>query len=481
VTSPARRRSPPALQACLRVVFTIRLRPAFALALAVAAGLTAPAITVAESPAPPLVLRAARLLDGTGSDLRRNVAVVIKDGRIERVAAAGGFQPPPGASTIDLGDVTLVPGLIDCHVHLTMEITRSWEFESVKGTPADAALLGAVSAMKTLRAGFTTVRNLGDRGGESVALRNAIDRGLLPGPRVLTARRMLSITGGHGDWSGGFRPGLSLLGLDPPEAGLCDSPDACRAAVRTQVKYGADVIKISATGGVLSSGDEIGARQFSDEELKAIVSEAHLLGRKVAAHAHGTSGIKAAVLAGVDSIEHGSILDDETIRLMKERGTVLVPTLMAGETVEAAARAGTLPDFAVSKALAVRPKMVSSFRRAVAAGVRIAFGTDSSVSPHGKNAHEFELMVQGGMTPGAALKAATSTAAALLGREAEIGTITEGKAADLVAVPGDPLRDVSVLLRPVAVFQAGREVDLGAAPAPRTASPSAPAASSSQR
>ena len=464
----------------LRAALVVCVRPALAVALAWAAA-SAPGLRAAEPPAPPLVLRAARLLDGTGSDPRKNVAVVIRDGRIDRVAAAGGFEPPPGASTVDLGDVTLVPGFIDCHVHLTMEITRGWELQAVKGTPADAALFGAVSAQKTLRAGFTTVRNLGDQGGESVALRNAIDRGLLPGPRIVTARRMLSITGGHGDWSGGFRPGLSLLGLDPPEAGLCDSADACRAAVRTQVKYGADVIKISATGGVLSAGDEIGARQFSDEELRAIVSEAHLLGRKVAAHAHGTAGIKAAVLAGVDSIEHGSILDDEAIRLMKEKGTVLVPTLMAGETVEAAARAGSLPDFAVSKALVVRPKMTDSFRRAVAAGVRIAFGTDSAVSPHGKNAHEFELMVQGGLSPGDALKAATGTAAALLGREADFGTIAAGRAADLVAVPGDPLKDISVLLRPVAVFQAGREVDLGVPPAPRTTTPAAPAGASARQ
>ena len=480
--SSARRTLRRALVACLGAARGLPVGAAFVVALfGTLVASPARAADAAAGPAPALVVRAARLFDGAGSDLRRNVAVVIRDGRIERVASADGFQPPPGASTVDLGDVTLLPGLIDCHVHLSMELTRGWELQAVKGTPADAALVGVVGAQKTLRAGFTTVRNLGDAGGESVALRNAIDRGMLPGPRIVTARHMLSITGGHGDWNGGFRPGLTLLGFDPAEAGLCDSPDACRAAVRTQVKYGADVIKISATGGVLSAGDEIGARQFSDEELRAIVSEAHLLGRKVAAHAHGTAGLKAAVLAGVDSIEHGSILDDEAIRLMKERGTALVPTLMAGETVEAGARAGTLPDFAVAKALVVRPKMVDSFRRAAAAGVRIAFGTDSAVSPHGKNAHEFELMVQGGMTPVAALKAATKTAAELLGREAEIGTIAAGKVADLVAVPGDPLRDISVVQRPVAVFQAGREVDLGVPPAPRTTTPAAPAGASARQ
>jgi len=201
-------------------------------------------------------------------------------------------------------------------------------------------------------------------------------------------------------------------------------------------------------------------RGSDDAELSAIVTEAHQLGKKVAAHAHGTAGIKAAVKAGVDSIEHGSILDDEAIRLMKEHGTFLVPTLLAGETVEAAAKSGSLPEFAVQKALAVRPKMTDSFRRAAAAGVKIAFGTDSAVSPHGKNAREFALMVQGGMTPAAAIVAATRNAAELLGR-GDIGTIVPGKVADLVAVPGDPLQDVSVLAKPVAVFQAGREVPLG--------------------
>ncbi|HET8948692.1 MAG TPA: amidohydrolase family protein, partial [Candidatus Polarisedimenticolia bacterium] len=250
----------------------------------------APAAPDSETGAP-LLLHAGRLVDGTGGASRQDVAVLVRNGRIDQVAAWKGFNAPAGARTVDLTSATLVPGFIDCHVHLTMEVTRGWEIEPVKGTAADAALLGAVSALKTLRAGFTTVRNLGDRDGESVALRNALDRGLFPGPRLLTARRMLSITGGHGDWNNGFRPDLTLAGLRPEEAGVCDSPDACVAAVRTQVKYGADVIKISATGGVLSAGDEIGARQFSDEELRAIVSEAHLLGRKVAAHAHGTAGI----------------------------------------------------------------------------------------------------------------------------------------------------------------------------------------------
>ncbi len=324
---------------------------------------------------------------------------------------------------------------------------------------------GGRSLLRTLRAGFTTVRDVGDLGGASVPLRNAIASGLVPGPRMLTAREMLSITGGHGDGGNHFRPDLRWAGTTPLERGICDSPDACREAVRYQVKYGADLIKICATGGVLSSGDAIGARQFSDDELRAIVSEAHALGRKVAAHAHGTDGIKAAVLAGVDSIEHGSILDGEAIRLMKEHGTYLVPTLMAGETVYNRAREGQIPAFAQAKALALFPMVQASFRKAVAARVKVAFGTDSAVSPHGENAHEFELMVAAGMTPMEAIVAATRTAADLLGLAKDVGTVEPGKFADLVAVDGDPLESIAVLRKPVAVIKEGTPVDL-ARPSP---------------
>jgi len=422
---------------------------------------TAPAAAPAAAQA--IYVRAGVLIDGTGAAPRKDAGIVIIGGRIASVGPWSSAQPPQGARIVDLSSDTVLPGFIDCHVHLTMEVGKGWEVEAIRTTPSDAAILGTVNALRTLRAGFTTVRNVGDRGGESVALRNAIDRGLVPGPRMLTAREMLSITGGHGDFSDGFRPGLTLGGAEPLGNGICDSPDACRAAVRYQVKYGADLIKISATGGVLSPGDEIGARQFSDGELAAIVEEAHMLGRKVAAHAHGTAGIKAAVRAGVDSIEHGSILDDEAIALMKEHGTFLVPTLLAGETVDARARAGTLPEFAVAKALKVRPLMQGSFKKAVAAGVKIAFGTDSSVSPHGQNAREFSLMVHAGMAPMDAIVAATRNAAELLGRSADVGTIETGRFADLVAVHGDPLKEIAVLETPVAVLQAGLAVDLGAA------------------
>lgn len=426
---------------------------------------TAPAASALEAQAAVVYISAGRLIDGTGAAPRLDVAILVRDGRIEAVQPARSLPAPAGARTIDLSGRTVLPGLIDCHDHLTMELHQGWEWQEVTDTPADAAIAGTVYALRTLQAGFTTVRDVGDLGGASVPLRNAIESGLVAGPRMLVARAMLSITGGHGDGGNHFRPDLRWAGTTPLERGICDSPDLCRQAVRYQVKYGADLIKISATGGVLSSGDAIGARQFSDDELRAIVSEAHALGRKVAAHAHGTDGIKAAILAGVDSIEHGSMLDDEAIRLMKERGTYLVPTLMAGETVHNRAREGRIPAFASAKALALFPLVQASFKKAVAARVKVAFGTDSAVSPHGENAHEFELMVAAGMTPMETIVAATRTAADLLGLAKDVGTVEPGKFADLVAVDGDPLESIAVLKTPVAVIKGGVPVDL-ARPSP---------------
>ena len=440
------------------------LAGAFAL-LALAAGRTAPALASGPGPEPAVTcLHAGVLIDGTGRTPGRDMGLVVKGDRIVEVAPWSRLTRPPGATVVDLSDKTVLPGLIDSHVHLSMTLGPGWEMAPVKIGAADAAILATVNAAKTLRAGFTTVRNLGDRDGETVALRNAVDGGVVPGPHVLTARCMLSMTGGHGDWTNGFQPGVVID--DAATSGICDSAEACRAMVRIQVKYGADVIKLSATGGVLSAGDAVGARQFSDEELAAIVTEAHALGRRVAAHAHGTDGIKAAVRAGVDSIEHGSILDDDAARLMKEHGTYLVPTLLAGETVEARARSGGVPAWAVEKALAVPPLMRASFRRAVKAGVKVAFGTDSGVSEHGHNAREFELMVASGMAPMDAIVAATHNAAALLGVDNDRGTIEVGKRADLVAVAGDPLADVGVLAHPVAIFKDGRPVEPAAPPAP---------------
>ena len=431
-----------------------------AVAVLLAAG---PAATAAAGPGAPdlLYVRVGLLIDGTGAPPRRDMAILVKGDRIEAIDSQKALAKPEGARDLDLSGRAVVPGLIDCHDHLTFVVDADWKWRPVLRTTADEAILGTVNARATLRAGFTTVRNVGDSDGTSVALRRAVETGLVEGPRIVTARAILSITGGHADSLNAFRPDLEIAGRTGVATGICDSPDECRAAVRYQVKYGADLIKIAATGGVLSSGDELGARQFSDEELRAIVGEAHALGRKVAAHAHGTAGIKAAVQAGVDSIEHGSILDDEAVRMMKEHGTYLVPTLMAGESVYTSARNGRLPDYSIAKALAVWPLMQQSFRKARAAGVKIAFGTDTAVTPHGQNAHEFELLVQFGMTPMEAIVAATRSAADLLGRSKDLGTLEPGRYADFVAVEGDPTRDVSLLKKPFAVVKGGRVVDLG--------------------
>ncbi len=433
------------------------------LCLALAAALTAtPAFAAAAEPPPHLLyIKADLLIDGTGGTPRRDVAILVRGDRIEKIDTPKALPRPDGAELLDLSGKTVLPGLIDCHDHLTLNVKKGWEYEPVLRTQVDAGIAGTVYALRTLRAGFTTVRNVGDGGGASVSLRRAIEEGLIEGPRIVTARAMLSITGGHGDDFNAFRPDLRVAGAGKIESGVCDSPDECRAAVRYQVKYGADLIKIAATGGVLSAGDELGARQFSDDELRALIGEAHALGRKVAAHAHGTAGIKAAVLAGIDSIEHGSILDDEAVRLMKEHGTFLVPTLMAGEAVYTRAKSGQLPEYSIAKGLAIWPMMQQSFRKAHEAGVKIAFGTDTGVTPHGENAHEFELLVANGMKPMEAIVAATRSAAALLGRDKDLGTVELGKLADLAAFDGDPTGDVSVLKKPVAVVKGGRPVDLG--------------------
>lgn len=409
----------------------------------------------AQSPAPKItVIKAARMFDGKSAQLIDNAVVVIEGDRIKD--AGSGLAVPAGAEVIDLGDATLLPGLIDCHVHLTMQLTGDWPNAPVRQTAADAAIASTVFARRTLDAGFTTVRNVGASDFVDIALAKAIDSGEVSGPRMIAAGHAIGITGGHGD-ANGFRPGLITLG---PEEGVANGTDEVRLAVRSQVKYGAKVIKVMATGGVLSEGDEIGAQQMNDDELKAAVDEAHKLGRRVAAHAHGTAGIKAATRAGVDSIEHGSFLDDEAIALMKEHGTYLVPTLLAGYTVNAASESGKLPAFAREKAKAANAAMHVSFRKAVDGGLKIAFGTDSGVSLHGQNAHEFALMVQYGMTPVNALFAATRDAAALIG-VADVGAIAPGKFADIIAVPGDPLKDITTMEHVSFVMKGGVVVKTG--------------------
>ncbi|MDP2577405.1 MAG: amidohydrolase family protein [Candidatus Palauibacterales bacterium] len=419
-------------------------------------------LLVASPPAPASLLaqetvavRAGTLIDGTGRRPVSDVVIVIRGDRIEAIGP--GVPVPAGATVIDLTQFTVLPGLIDSHVHLPGRYIGEgdWQNAAVRDLPQEGAIRGVRNARLTLEAGFTTVRNVGADDFSDVALRNMIDEGVVPGPRMLVAAHALGITGGHCD-TNGYEPGL----FDPTiRRGIANGPAEVRATVRYQIKYGADVIKTCATGGVLSEGDAVGVQQYNADELRAMVEEAGKLERKVAAHAHGNEGIKVAVIAGVASIEHGSTLDEEAIALMKEHGTYLVPTLMAGYAVEQQVRDGILEGPRAEKALYIAPIMRRSFRMAVEAGVLVAFGTDAGVFPHGTNGGEFALMVENGMEPMAAIVSATSAAADLLGLADEIGTLEAGKLADIVAVRGDPLSDITVMQRVEFVMKAGEVIN----------------------
>jgi imidazolonepropionase-like amidohydrolase len=418
---------------------------------------TAPAIIVAaQQPAPPsvTVLRAARMFDGRSDSMTADAVVVIEG---TTITAAGSRLPvPPGGVVIDLGDATLLPGFIDAHTHLSDESSDDWNADMVDGfrrTVAEAALRASKFASRTLQAGFTTVRDVGATDYIDVGLRNAIRSGVIEGPRMLVAVHALGARGGHCDNTGfpyqrfGTETGIS--------DGIASGADQFRDAVRFQVKYGADVIKVCATGGVLSLGDDVDTPQITQPEMDAIVDEAHRLHKKTAAHAHGAAGAKVAIRAGIDSIEHGSFLDDEAVAMMKERGTYLVPTLMAGEYVAGQAAPRHYPAEIAAKARAAVAARSAAFKRALQAGVKIAFGTDSAVSPHGRNAQEFALLVSNGMAPAAALHT-IGASASLLGLEKTIGTLEAGKIADIVAVPGDPLKDISATERVRFVMKDGK-------------------------
>jgi len=392
-----------------------------------------------------VAIRAARVIDGTGAVPVANGVVVVTDDKIVAVGRQGSVTIPAGARTIDLGDATILPGFIDMHTHVAGRPLADpmSDLSIAKDYEALGAIVGVANVHKTLMAGFTTIRNLGAGNFDDLALRAAINAGYIPGPRMQSAAHSLGITGGHCD-ENGFRPGL----FDgTPATGIADGTDQVRAAVRYQVKYGADVIKTCATAGVLSEGTgAVGTPQYTLEELGAMVQEANKLDRKVAAHAHGTEGIKIAVRAGVSSIEHGSFLDEEGARLMKERGTYLVPTISAGETVEQMAKSGRLTGNRAVKALAAAEAMRNGIRIAVRNGVPIALGSDAGVGAHGANGHEFTLMVEwGGLTPMQAIVAGTSSAARLLGWDNRIGTLAAGMLADIVAVQGDPLANIRTL------------------------------------
>ncbi|HKG93067.1 MAG TPA: amidohydrolase family protein [Gemmatimonadaceae bacterium] len=412
-----------------------------------------------------VVLRAARLIDGTGAAPVQNGVVVVAGDRIIAVGAAGAVRAPQGARTIDLGDATLLPGFIDAHTHIIGRPLADPQSDeaTVKDYPGFAAIVGVENARRTLMAGFTSIRNVGSPNFDDMALRRAVDEGYAVGPRMENAGHSFGITGGHCD-ENGYRPGLEDADY---RTGAADGPDEVRKAVRYQVKYGADVIKICATGGVLSEGDAVGATQYTLDEMRAAVDEAKKLERKVAAHAHGTEGIKLAVQAGVASIEHGSFLDEEAARMMAQRGTFLVPTLMAGETVENAAKSGRLTGLRAEKGLAAARAMRNGIRTAAKNNVPIALGTDAGVGPHGANAREFRLLVEwGGITPMQALVAGTSSGARLLGWQDRVGTLAAGKLADVVAVPGDPLRDITATERVTFVMKGGVVYKQPGAPAP---------------
>lgn len=377
-------------------------------------------------------------------------AVVLVTG--ERITAAGkNLAIPANAKVIDLGNKTLLPGLIDMHTHLTGN-PEDMGYSSVAISVPRAALTGAKNARLTLRAGFTTVRNAGAEGYADIGLRDAINDGDLPGPRIVASGPALGITGGHCDDTM-HAPEYKSVG-----SGVADGVEEVIKRTRQIIKYGADVIKICATGGVLSMGDDPRASQYSPEELKAIITEAHRLGRKVMAHAHGGEGIKYAVLAGVDSIEHGSYIDDEGIKLMKEHKTWLVPTLYLGDWLIDNAEAIKLPKQMLEKAKVVLPTARVNIAKAIKSGVQVAFGTDSAVYPHGLNAREFAVMVKLGMTPIQAIRSATVSASQLLGWTDKVGTIEAGKFADIIAVDGDPLKDVTTLERVQWVMKGGAVV-----------------------
>jgi imidazolonepropionase-like amidohydrolase len=403
-----------------------------------------------------VVVKAARLFDGTSDRVIANPVVLVRGGAI--VAVGPGTAIPADARVIDLGDATLLPGFIDAHVHLGSEGTADWNkglVESLRRNVPEAALRAAHFARITLEAGFTTVRNVGGDSFIDVGLHNAIEAGHVPGPRIIAAGHSLGARGGHCDGHGGFPPGTF-----GPEVGLLEGiaagADGFRDAVRAQVKYGATAIKICATGGVLSLGDDVDTPQLTDAEMVAIVDEAHRLRRKVAAHAHGDGGARAAVEAGVDSIEHGTFLSRKTLERMKAKGTYLVPTLLAFEAIDPAKR--SFPPAIAAKARAAITGRGASMKLAIQLGVPIALGTDAAVGPHGTNAREFAAMVRLGMTPAAALRAGTLAAATLLGVADKVGTVAAGKRADLVAVPGNPVTDITATERVFFVMKDGAVV-----------------------
>ena len=414
-----------------------RLIPAFLLVSGVAQAAT--------------LIHAGRMIDGVSDKVATNQTVVVEGGKI--TAIENGFRAAAaGDRVIDLRNGTLLPGLFDMHVHLTSEYSKTSEIDRFKNNEGDAAINGVVFAERTLMAGFTTVRDLGDEYRASISLRNAINAGKVPGPRIVAAGKSIATTGGHADPTNGW---ARKFQADPgPAEGVVNSIEDARKAVRQRYKDGSDTIKITATGGVLSIAKNGSNPQFTEEEVRAVVQTARDYGFRVAAHAHGAEGIKRAVRGGVDSIEHGTFLDDEGIKLMKERGTFYVPTISAGEWVYRQAQdPNYFPVLVRPKALAVGPQIQGTFAKAYKAGVKILFGTDTGVSKHGDNAREFRLMVEAGMPPMESIRVATSAPAKFLGLDDQVGSIAVGKLGELVGVPGNPLDDITAMERVVFVMK----------------------------